>query len=620
MRKHLYHRETFNGKSGHSFMVANNWSNRLNLRAIQNTTVKRNVGKLDVGAQGALFVASMKRRVPPDSQFVIKICPYDPSFKGGKQVLDIEWAIQKKLYEVVPRHIPKVLAPLIKCQNFMETNLVKTRNMNSKYDYTKQNIMCSEYIRNGNLLHYLQAMANSPRKRLTDDVLKSFIFQVLNTLKKIRAQYPKFIHMDLHFGNIFVKYGHPYPIMVLADFGWSKIDDSLANPLIAKGSFADRCGIGPKTTDKYDTHLFLNEFRRAVIAFKAASKDGWPQTMDFLNRVVPPGYRDETDTYTRESRLRYDMPYPGLPNLDQILADPYLTGANSPKNRVSPWKPGRAASPPKAKAKSPNRPAVEPKPLAPSPKVLSNTELKALSAGGFMRLTPLTKARAIALRKKNEPKKVNVLKFNTTRKSPSPKRAAPARTSPVRKVTIPRNVLKDPRFNRLAVTLMSPVREGENAGASYERWNRAVAKARKQIENRLRNNKPAFSPGTEVRVNRGAAALAPRQNLKLPKRPKPVKNVKRMGPSSPPKGVREPIKQPKPKKPIVVTNNNKNGKNKKAIKSPGGRIKVLGNSGRYAYAESKSLEELRRLAANMKVNVSGLKLKKNIAQALFSAA
>jgi hypothetical protein len=106
----------------------------------------------------------------------------------------------------------------------------------------------------------------------------------------------------------------------------------------------------------------------------------------------------------------------------------------------------------------------------------------------------------------------------------------------------------------------------------------------------------------------------------LPKRPKPVKNVKRLGPSAPPPAKREPIQQPKPKKPIVKVANGGSAKNKKAIKSPGGRVKVLSNKGHYVYANGLSLDALRAIAANMKISTNGLRRKKNIALALFSAA
>jgi len=100
-----------------------------------------------------------------------------------------------------------------------------------------------------------------------------------------------------------------------------------------------------------------------------------------------------------------------------------------------------------------------------------------------------------------------------------------------------------------------------------------------------------------------------------------MKHVARKGNAAPPP-LREasPIKQPKPKKPIVKVANSGSAKNRKAIKSPSGRVKVLSNKGHYVYANGLSLDALRAIAANMKISTNGLRLKKNIALALFSAA
>ena len=622
MRKRLFHRETQNGRVGYHYMVANNWSNRLNLRTVNNTTVKKNLAKLGVGAQGAIFLGSFKRRAPPESNFIIKICAYDTSFKGQKQILDTEYDIHKKIYDVVPRHIPKVLAPLIKCQNFVDPEMIVPINKKPTFDYTRQNIMCVEYLRNGSLAHYLQALASSRRPRLTDVVVKSFIYQVLKSLQKIRTVYPEFRHNDLHLGNVFVKYGYPYPIMLIGDFGWSRLNGTYSNPFAnSVSAFAENYGVGKGTSAKYDHHYFLNELRRALNVFNKAAKDGLPETHAFLNRVIPPGYREEKDTYTSFGRLKYGMDYPGLRTLDEIINDTYFTGAVSPKNRASPWRPGKAASPPKAASPKAPPPVLNPKPLAPAPRVFTNEELKMLSAGQFLNLSPKTKARATALRKPAANRKPALLNLGKGNKKPAAASAAAPRNIP----TIPRNMLKDPRFNRLAVKLMSPARNGNNG---YEKWNRARNRAIAIVANRLKQGKSPFSPAAAAAANAGPAAgpvvrranMGPRNKVKLPKRPKAQAVVKRKGNSAPPPA-RKPNK-PKPappKKPIKATQANA-AQNRKAIKSPGGRVKILSNAGRYVYAEGQTLNKLRSLAANMRVNVSGLKTKKNIAAALFSAA
>ncbi len=629
IRKHLYHRETANGKVGFQFMVANNWSNRLNLRTIQNSAVRKNIAKLDAGRQGAVFLASMKRRVPPGSEFVIKICPYDPTYKGKRQVLDIEWAIHKKVEAIDPRHVPKLLAPLVKCQGFVDPALIWTNNKNPSFDYTKQNIMFSEYVRNGTLLNYIQTLAKSRRARLTDDVMRSFIYQVLISISRIRKVYPEFIHGDLHLTNVLVKYGHPYPIMMINDFGWSKINNELCNPMLKAGDFAESWGLGPNTSNKYDHHFFLNELRRAITSYRGIAKDGFIQSIRFLEKIIPEGYRHKDDTHTREFRLKYNDQAPGIASIESILADTYFRGVVYPKNKGSPWKPnGKVAKKlPNGKVakKLPNV-VLEPKPTQPSPRVFTNAELKAISAGGFTRLTPGTRARAIALRKASPRKKAP----SPPKKAPSPPKKAPSprkKKSPT--VRIPKNVIRNAMFNRLVASLMSPTKNN-NSGRkntvenSYERWDRARVRALNILTNRIKAGKTPFSPvsgGAQLPLVPVQRLKLPVQGLKLPNRPKPVKNVKRQGNAAPPPLRKaSPIKQPKAKKPIVTVTNGGSAKNKKAIKSPGGRVKVLSNKGHYVYANGLSLNALRSIATSMKISTNGLKRKKNIALALFSAA
>jgi hypothetical protein len=57
---------------------------------------------------------------------------------------------------------------------------------------------------------------------------------------------------------------------------------------------------------------------------------------------------------------------------------------------------------------------------------------------------------------------------------------------------------------------------------------------------------------------------------------------------------------------------------KNAAKTPGGRIKVRGPSGRLVYADSLKLQNLMNIATRLKVKTNGLVTKKNIAQAIFS--
>ena len=57
---------------------------------------------------------------------------------------------------------------------------------------------------------------------------------------------------------------------------------------------------------------------------------------------------------------------------------------------------------------------------------------------------------------------------------------------------------------------------------------------------------------------------------------------------------------------------------KNAAKTPGGRIKVKGPSGRLVYADSLKVQNLMNIATRLKVNTNGLTTKAMLAQAIFS--
>ena len=334
--KKMYYRVTKNGNVGFRRLSVNNRSNRLNLVALKNTKIRKGVAPLDAGKQGTVFLGSIRRRVPYGSEFVIKVCPTDLKLKGKKQIAQIEDQIQKALYTVVPQHIPKPLAPLLFCVNFVDPVAIYPKyssNINLKTkDYSHQSVMFSEYISNGPLSRYLEDLLKSGRKRLNDKVLKTMIYQVLYALYRIRKRYPHFSHNDLHLDNVLVKPGNPYPIIVINDFGFARLTRTVQSPYVKQGKFGKDWGIGPKTTGDYDVHLFLNEMRKFIPQLKRISTDGLVNTMAFLNRVIPVGYRDADDKYTRRLRLKYGVRYPGFPKLNSILKDKYFRTVS----RVSP--------------------------------------------------------------------------------------------------------------------------------------------------------------------------------------------------------------------------------------------------------------------------------------------
>jgi hypothetical protein len=320
---HLYHRVAINGSVGFRRL---NTKNTLNLFPLRKTVIRKGMIKLDAGKQGVVFLASARKSVPQGSEFVIKICPTDNNVSKNRQISRIEYMVQKALYKVVPANIPRPIAPLIECNNFLTPSNLRSKSavINDEKNYSKQTLMFSEYISYGPLYEYLTKLINSKKKLVNDQLLRSIIFQVLMTIRKIRKVYPGFRHNDLHLDNILVKPGKPYPVMVLNDFGFSILNQNSKNPLVFGKNFINNWGIGPNTSSDYDVHMFLNGLRKWCETYKNNAPDRLRVTLLFLNNKIPLGYRQEFDKYTTHSRLKYLKRYPGLPSLNQILNSKYF--------------------------------------------------------------------------------------------------------------------------------------------------------------------------------------------------------------------------------------------------------------------------------------------------------
>lgn len=315
MEKRLYHLETNNGRGHYQILGTNNKSNNLRLRPVFALRPKSGVIKVDAGKQGAIFLASSQRNAK--KQFVIKVCPTNSKLKT--QTSAIEFKICQKLYKVVPRRVPRPIK-FFTCTNFVPEFIWENKNTN--FTYSKQTVTCMEYIENGTFGNYLKRMAASPRKRLNDTIFKSFIAQVLMILFKIQKKYPEFIHGDLHLDNLLVRPVRPIPELVITDFGWTKINNTIGQLFEYKEKWTKDYGFGSKMCQMYDAHLFMMQLRLWVLENASTSKDGLPQTKQFLNMFVPVGFRKENDIHTNKYRLKYGTNYPF--NLKNILSSDYF--------------------------------------------------------------------------------------------------------------------------------------------------------------------------------------------------------------------------------------------------------------------------------------------------------
>jgi serine/threonine protein kinase len=308
----LFQNSTNNGRTGYELTSA---APNGSLRTVYNVTkgrktIRPGMARLAAGAQGVVFLASTdaagKRKI------IIKVSPSDKVYSAKNQPAQVEYNIQKALYKVAPRHIPKPI-------KFFEQRLFVpvssfTGRRPSVYNYSKQMVMYTEYAHGGNLKSWMRKMGG----RITDKVMADLIRQVIATLKKIHTRYPEFRHNDLHLGNILVDDTGKKVRLMIMDFGLSRLTARGSNPVINSGSYRSS-GISNTTSSKYDTHYFLN-------ALDSEIKHGLPQTRAFLERMLPGSYRGANTNKVSAFRLKNGASNAGLPSFTEILKDPFLTG------------------------------------------------------------------------------------------------------------------------------------------------------------------------------------------------------------------------------------------------------------------------------------------------------
>ena len=298
----FWQNSTANGRTG----TALTSMNKTGLRTIYNVSkgiksVRKGIAKLGGGEQATVYLGyydkAAKRPVS------LKVFPLDKAFPANKQPAEYEFKIGQKVHEVAPTHTPKYTA-LERSLGFAP--LKNFASIEGPWNARSQLVILSEYFHGGDLKTWLQKVST----RIDESTMMDIIRQVISTIVKIQDKYPGFRHNDLHTGNIFIDDTGNRPRAAIADFGLARLSPTLSNPIVNKGLFI-RNGIGPATSSRYDAHLFLNSLWPMGRRF--------PQLKQYLETVLPPGYRGQTDTYVKDSRLKYGMEYPGLPSTKEML-------------------------------------------------------------------------------------------------------------------------------------------------------------------------------------------------------------------------------------------------------------------------------------------------------------
>jgi len=530
----------------------------LDCGALRHLSGMRRIGS---GRQGVIYAAS-RRPNYMIRDIAIKVSPFDRAAdkRGEKQPSQVEWDIQKVVQRVAWGGVVSAMQ-FSECRDFVAPkNMNNINKIGKNIDPHRQAVLFMELADGGTLSKWVLS-----KPGLKDEDLLKIINKVLITLHRILKKYPEFRHNDLHLDNILMFKGVPK----IADLGWSRLEKMGTNPAVntaLANGIATRYGIGPDTSSRYDMHLFLNELRRLITKLGK-----FPKTRAFLEKYIPMGYREFSDTYTTDGRLKYGMPFPGLPNIRTILKDSEMKW-----NRGSPSPVTKANNVPKAVNRR----------QTPSPrKNFENKNFLEMTPRTFMKLSPATRARAAAIRKAAKNKGVTAVKpKNKPKNNATAKRAPSPRRLEGPRVRISPRVLRSNKFNRLVTSFLNL-----NSSEPYQnRWNAARAKAMNAVTKRLQGGKPAFSP-SPVRVTPAPAPSAPRPRLPSPLSPLGPPPVRRS-----PSGV---------------------------VKSAGsGRFKVAGPSGRLVYADGSTvtMNYLRNLASRKGVNAKGLRTKESIARAIFN--
>jgi serine/threonine protein kinase len=527
--------------------------------------------------------------------FAVKVAPRDLAAvkRHEPQPVDIEFSIQDAV-QILSPSVVRVYKNM-RCENFItptQMNMPNVQN-SARYDKSKQGILLMEYATGGSLDSWMKKRAH-----VNDAVMSHIISDILKALFKIQIKYPDFRHNDLHMQNVFVADRG----FLIGDFGWARLKKSGTNPAVntANGTkTASFWGVGPKTDERYDHHLFLNEMLDWAMKHSPADH---PKAIEFLKRAIPEGYRGETNSHVIQWRLKYGDPCTGLPSLARLVKDSFLTGkrnVTSPnlkaaKARLRLVKVKRILSLNLQKAKAALKPANRRKP------------------GRLITSAKLLKAKA-ALKRVARPKpKPRITGYNL--------RAAKARLRKVQTVTVkpkvndtarkattafggglavkknkhkpfPREVLRSTKFNKMVTKVYEERGRLEGGGNFQNAWNKARRIVINKIQERINTNKPAFTPSP----------------------PKPRNLPPPLSPLGPPK--------PKPKAPSPPKVKPKAKNSNFKLSPSSGRAKVKSNSsGRWVYANLHfSMEELKRMAALRGVNTKGLRSKADFARKIFGS-
>ena len=211
----------------------------------------------------------------------------------------------------------------------------------------KYSIIYTEYANSGSLTNFIKENI----KTLRPIHLRTIVTHILFNLYRIHKRYPSFRHHDLHTENVLISTNvkakcirrfkvedtilkvHDIGIEAsLNDYGFSSIN-GIPNPEIDSGDFKRKYGIYRESNYMYDVNFFLNSMRHFL---KGEKIYVGAETIQFIERILPPDYLGQTTYKINDFRLRSSpVGHGSLPTFKQIFNDRYFSPYKEKKQELA---------------------------------------------------------------------------------------------------------------------------------------------------------------------------------------------------------------------------------------------------------------------------------------------
>lgn len=263
----------------------------------------------------------------PEKLFTVQITPFTHKTDTYGKIHDAhrpenaELFILKSLHNV-SKHIISPIGYFNTNTSYIVSNCSKWEKYHKDFDDTSS-VLLFEWCDSGDALNYVRS--NYQTMTLID--WKVIFFQILSTLATIQEKYPSFRHNDLKFNNILlsktdiINNNDNYIVdniefrvpniglhIKISRFDFASIDGLVENNK-TNAKWTKVIGISKNKNRYFDMHYLFNTFMNKRF-FPHFSSGGVPtEIVDFINRIIPPEYRQGSNKINERGRLLVEVEY-----------------------------------------------------------------------------------------------------------------------------------------------------------------------------------------------------------------------------------------------------------------------------------------------------------------------